>query len=281
MNIQVLSASSLEKRQFIGMSPETLMYMGYCSYVADDPTTEGTFRGEDCRRVARYLASLAADPGSSAEEYLMSVRAILASYAGGIWRLRKALEANIGAAYADKDKMVMQNFGSRLRSGMLKLGIRLGVLAVLSALGAALAQIFAPFIPQNIGEETGRVAPSVAGGAAMFMIGYIVSVFWSMYHQMHIDNRFNRSSYAAWEVFMKGRRTCYQQHLSDLCEIWKAYMGTEYVVVSSIDVILDDDQRLLENYFRQQRLASRGHVQIVFDGLKSLWRKPKGAAAKS
>lgn len=279
MDMQVLTPS--REKEFEWLNPEKLLYFGYNLYVADDPATAGTERGEECRRIIRYYTSLKAEHGSLHEEYLMSARAVVASYAGAIWRLRKALDANIEEANADWGKMVMQSFGSRMTSGILKLGMRLGVLAVLTALGAALAQIFAPFIPQNIGEETGRIAPSVAGGAVMFVAGYLISFFWSMYHQLHIDNRFNQSSYAAWEMFMKGRVSQYDQHLFDLCEIWKDYVGRDYVTVSSIHAILEDDRRLLEMYFRQKRLASRGHFQIAVDALKSLRRKPKEAASKA
>lgn len=251
------------------LNPETIMYIAYAMYVAEDKTVEGSLVHKEAVRVMQKYLDQTAQPGTRDEEYLIGVRAVAVSYVRAIQRLRRIMSENLKEAEGERDNHTFQRMGMRINSGVWRIALRLGLLVLIGALGSALALVFAPFIPQDFGQTTGKVAPSAAGGIVFSLIGLIISSIWSQYVQVRISNRFSRRVNAAWELFIDARESEYDQHLFDLCELWKGYTGHKYKVVSSIHTVLAHDKHLLRQYFREQKLASRGQLQILTDSIRS------------
>ncbi|MBU6321113.1 MAG: hypothetical protein KGI78_03555 [Patescibacteria group bacterium] len=135
------------------------------------------------------------------------------------------------------------------------------------ALGASVAQVIAPHIPAETARVTGTAAPSIALAALFFIASQMVSTAYTQLSNVLVVMRFNKKSNAAWRAFMDARRGAYDQHLFDLCELWKAYTGKEYKILSSMSVVFASDQALFSRYLMEHAAASEGQFGLLKNGV--------------
>jgi hypothetical protein len=264
-------------KKFEWLNPETALYIGYNLYLASDPNTIGSWRRKVAVKEAQRLYNLAASPGSRDDFFLTEVRASLASYAGALARHKRIFTDEIMQVQREYDGKQIKIIGGLTWSALMAAAMKVGMLTIMFGIGFQLAKTIAPFIPQDFGEATGKAPPSYLLGFVFVVISRLISLVWEHYRQVYINKTYNEKKDIAWEQYGESRIREYRQHLYDLTEVWDAYTGKKYQVISSIESILEDDNMTRRiQVRRRERIASRNQFSDLAENVRKFLRRRLG-----
>jgi hypothetical protein len=258
-----MSTGSEQKRTLEWLTPGKALYYGYQFHVARAPA----YHGEDqklAERLAREFGSLRAEVGSAEWVFLSGVQATALSYGNGITRERGAYERRVALAltiYRGDEKYMRD---ARTVMIPIRTAMRYGALTLLGIIGFEIARVVGHYVPYQVAEKTGSTLPSVLLGAAFFLIGGYVSLWWSNYQLKNLEDKKDIRLYRLDQLYDEARIELYTNSWAQLAKLWTDYTGKDLPPdeLPSYLHLLQNEASAQKQLYNLQRTLSRTDLQV-------------------
>ena len=159
-----------QRQRFYTFTPDSVVD---CGYHYHNERWHREMLGREAKisqLVISEFEGLTAEPGSADAIFLMHIRAVAGSIGNDIFNRKRACEAEKAAAASEERGMYSAQNLDWARTLVLKIGMRLGMISVVTAIGyKVVAPLLEPLVPEHVARETGSFGPSVVIGFAFFL----------------------------------------------------------------------------------------------------------------